>query len=270
MPERDKARLGEPCWVDLTSANTAAVRDFYSTLFGWTTTEASDEYGNYITFWQDGEQVAGLTAPMPGIESPKAWMTYMSTADADATTRQAREAGAQVLAEPMTVGDQGRMAILADSSGAVIGLWQSAEHTGYGRYGEVGTPVWHELITKDFDAATAFYENVFGWELQPLSDTAEFRYSTFGPGGMIGGIYDGAASLSGNEPSNWSVYFGVPDVAGAAARVAQLGGTVLREPWDSEYGTFSQVSDPEGAVFLLSSVESPGTTVDDEVSSGLA
>jgi hypothetical protein len=254
-----EATLGEPCWVDLISPDATRARDFYTELFGWTATDAGEEYGNYITFWTNGEQVAGLSGPMPGSPAPNAWTTYLAVADVDATTDAARGAGAQVVAEPMTVGSQGRMSIIVDPTGAAIGLWQPDQHTGYGRFGEVGTPVWHELNTRDFDAATAFYETVFGWTLQPLSETEEFRYSTFGHGDtFIGGIYDAQAALPEGVPSHWQLYLGVPDVAAAAARVTELGGTVLREPWESEYGTFAQVTDPLGAMFMLSSVEQTG------------
>jgi predicted enzyme related to lactoylglutathione lyase len=70
-----------------------------------------------------------------------------------------------------------------------------------------------------------------------------------------GGIYDAHNSLPAGVPSHWQVYFGVPDVTAAAARVRQLGGTVLQEPWTSDYGAFAKVTDSAGAMFLLSSVD---------------
>ena len=97
-----------------------------------------------------------------------------------------------------------------------------------------------------------FYARVCGWTLTSLGDTDEFRYSTFGHSDEpAGGIYDARAALPDGVPSHWSLYLGVPDVADAAARVIELGGTVVREPWDSEFGTFSQVADPTGALFYL-------------------
>jgi hypothetical protein len=33
--------------------------------------------------------------------------------------------------------------------------------------------------------------------------------------------------------------------------VGELGGTVIRDPWDSEFGRFAQVNDPLGGMFLL-------------------
>jgi len=256
MPAHDTTRLGEPCWVDLISTDPASAEAFYTALFGWTATTSGPEYGNYVTFWNGDAQVAGLAGVMPGADMRRsAWTTYLSTTDADATTAAALEAGGQVLTAPMTVGEQGRMAVLVDPSGAVFGIWQSAAHTGFGRFGEAGTPVWIELSTRDWNAAVPFYEKVFDLRLTPLSDTDDFRYSTFGPSdGFTGGIYDSDSFLPPGMPSHWLLYLGVSDVAAAARRVSELGGAVQREPWDTEFGTFAQVNDPTGATFLLSSI----------------
>lgn len=259
MPVLTDHRVGEPCWVDLMSSDVAGSRDFYSSLFGWTAATAGEEYGGYVTFSKDGHTVAGLSGPMGG-EATNAWLTYLKVDDADAAVQSATDHGAQVLAPAMTVGDQGRMAVIADPSSAAIGLWQSLAHPGYGLAGEVGSVVWTELNSRDYDAAVKFYSDVFGWHPEVLSDTPDFRYVTFGPGGgpggMVGGVYDADASLPQGVPSHWQIYFGIDDVDAGVARAGELGGTVLREPWDSEFGRFAQVTDPAGAAFLLSSVQS--------------
>ena len=257
MPSTDTFTPGEPCWVDLMSSDAERSTAFYTALFGWTATESGEEYGHYVTFWKGDAQVAGLTGQQPGSTFPDAWTTYLAVDDADATAAAARAAGAQVLLEPMTVGDQGRMAMILDPTGAAIGLWQSAEHAGFEVNNENGSPVWHELNTRDYDAALVFYRDVFGWNLTALSDAMEFRYSTFGAEGtMAGGVYDAHATLPDGVPSHWQLYLGVADVPAAAARVVELGGTVLREPWDSAFGVFAQVADPTGAVFQLGGVAS--------------
>lgn len=254
MSVRDRSRLGDPCWVELMTEDTAAASRFYSSLLGWTTT-GGDDGGRYITFWNDEERVAGLTVPHPGF-SANAWLTYLSVSDVDATTARARDAGATVVVPETTVGDQGRMAVLMDPGGAAIGLWQSDQHTGYGRFGEVGTPVWHELITRDFGAATAFYASVLGWQWRSLGDTDEFRYSIAGPEGREAvGVYDARNALADGQPSHWALYIGVPDAAAAARRAADLGGRIVRDAYTSEYGTFAEITDPAGAALVLSSTE---------------
>jgi predicted enzyme related to lactoylglutathione lyase len=58
-------------------------------------------------------------------------------------------------------------------------------------------------------------------------------------------------------PSHWVVYFGVQDAAVAVARAVELGGTGIRDPWDSEFGRFAQVTDPLGGLFFLHEI--PGS-----------
>ncbi|MFC5929153.1 VOC family protein [Cryobacterium melibiosiphilum] len=269
MPTPDAFTPGEPCWVDLMSSDVDRSKAFYSALFGWTATESGEEYGNYITFWKGDAQVAGLARQLPDSTFPDVWTTYLAVDDVDGAAASARAAGAQILMEPMTVGDQGRMAMILDPTGAAIGLWESAEHAGFEVNNEHGSPVWHELNTRDYDAALAFYRTVFGWNLTPLSDTMEFRYSTFGEEGtMVGGVYDAHATLPEGVPSHWQLYLGVADVPAAAARVVELGGRILREPWDSEFGVFAQVADPTGAMFQLGGVATE--TASDPTAAGSA
>jgi predicted enzyme related to lactoylglutathione lyase len=258
MPTPPANRPGEPCWADLMTSDLPRAREFYTRLFGWTASDSGSEYGNYVTFRMGDADVAGMGAQEPGSHLPDAWTTYLSVTDADAAVDAARAAGAQVLAEPMQVGTMGRMSILMDPAGAPFGIWQADEFTGFGAVGEAGSPVWHELNTRDYSAALDFYTRVFGWKPVVLSDTDDFRYSTIGAeDDVVAGVFDAARHLPGNVPSHWQLYLGVPDVHAAAATVTELGGTVIREPWESEFGIFAEVTDPTGAMFVLGSVEAP-------------
>src|SRR5690242_3821443 len=106
-------RLGEPCWVDYASTDVPATRDFYTGLFGWKAETGGGEYGGYITFLRDGRPVAGLGSVM-GDQPGDNWLTYLMAEDVDASERAATAAGAEVLAPVMSVGDQGRLAVIAD------------------------------------------------------------------------------------------------------------------------------------------------------------
>ncbi len=53
----------------------------------------------------------------------------------------------------MDVMELGRMAVVVDVGGAVIGMWQPGLHRGFGIYDEPGTPAWFELHTRDYDAS---------------------------------------------------------------------------------------------------------------------
>jgi hypothetical protein len=66
--------------------------------------------------------------------------------------------------EPMEIPPEGRMALIADPSGAVVGLWQPEEHQGVDVIDTAGAMAWNELQTRDLPRASRFYEAVFGWE----------------------------------------------------------------------------------------------------------
>ncbi|WP_025155496.1 VOC family protein [Leifsonia aquatica] len=247
-------RLGEPCWVDLASSDVTRARDFYTALFGWTVDEAGEEYGGYVTMRKDGRMVAGI-GPAMSEGQQDAWLTHLLVEDAETAERDAVTAGAQTLATTMEVGVEGRLAVIADPGGAVVGLWEPREHRGFELVNEVGAPAWHELYARAYAAQLDFYTRVFGWKTNVLGDTADFRYATFGdPDAPGGGVYDADGMLPPGVPSHWVVYFGVADADAASQRVVALGGTIVRDPWDSEFGRFAQATDPLGALFFLHQV----------------
>jgi predicted enzyme related to lactoylglutathione lyase len=152
----------------------------------------------------------------------------------------------------MLVMDQGTMALVTDSGGAAVGVWQPAAHQGFGLVGEAGAPVWHELHTRDYAGAVTFYRDVFGWETSVLSDTDEFRYTAMVKDGeQYAGILDATAFLPAGVPANWQVYLGADDVDGALAKVLELGGAIVQPAEDTPYGRIAGVTDPTGAFFKL-------------------
>lgn len=252
MPTRDTAPLGAPCWIDLMTSDPDESRAFYGELFGWTSEEAGEEYGGYINFAKDGIKIAGCMQNDPSSGTPDVWSTYLAVADAQATVEAAAANGGEVHVPPVAVGPLGTMANIGDAGGAYVGLWQPAEHKGFGILGETGTPVHFELHTRDYDATVAFYQKVFGVDTQPVSDDPEFRYVTFGEGdGQQAGIMDATNFLPEGVPAHWSIYFGVDDVDKALAQIGDLGGSTVMAGEDTPYGRLATAADPTGAVFKL-------------------
>jgi predicted enzyme related to lactoylglutathione lyase len=245
MSERNGFQHGVPCWVDTWQAEVPAA--FYSGLFGWEA-QVGDEY---TLFTHRGLDVAGAGARAG---ATPAWTTYVWVDDADALAERAVTAGGSLVAEPFASLDGGRMAIVADPAGAVIGAWQLGEHRGARVVNEPGAWAMSALSTPDPEGARRFYGDVFGW-------TSEFGPATmFHVPGFVGGEpsqpvpRDVVAAMVPGEQAAWSVDFWVPDVDVAAARTAELGGTVLSPPADALVGRNTVVADPAGAVISLSQV----------------
>ena len=235
MGERTEYEPGTPCWIDLSTPDQDAAADFYGALFGWTVEEGEspEETGGYRVATKDGHAVGGVMKTMQEGQPP-AWMTYMSVEDVDATTERAREAGGSVLAEPMSVLDFGRMAVIADPTGAVFGLWQPGKNVGAGLVNEPGSMTWNELNTRDTEAARSFYGAVFGWEF----DEMEFEGGPYvnvrraGDGEMTAGMLDmGSRGIPEEVPAHWQVYFAVDDADASVETTKQNGGSLASARW---------------------------------------
>ncbi|WP_299564289.1 VOC family protein [uncultured Mycolicibacterium sp.] len=254
MTVRTSIPVGAPIWIDLSTSDLARARRFYGTVFGWTFEETGPEYEGYVIARCDGRPVAGLMHNKPEWEAPDAWITYLHTADVDATVAAAVAAGASCCMGAIEVGDQGREAMLTDPTGAFVGLWQPGGHRGFEVAGRHGAPVWHQLTTRDFARALDFYRTVFGWQTQAVADTDEFRYATAAfDGDELLGVFD-AAILPEGTPSSWNVFLGADDVDRAIEVIVAEGGTVVRPAEDTPYGRLASVTDPTGAAFNLSSL----------------
>ena len=174
MPEIDEFQPGLPSWADLSSPDLDESASFYGELLGWEARDQGEDYGGYRTFAKDDKVVAGL-APTQNEDQPPSWNVYIAVADADETAEKVDEAGGEVVAKPMDVGELGRMAFFADPGGAQFGVWQAKEHKGADVVSEPGAPAWHQVNTRDPEKAEEFYSAVFGWETEKV-DTGGADY----------------------------------------------------------------------------------------------
>jgi uncharacterized protein len=241
---------GVPSWVDMGSTDLAKSREFYGALFGWNCPEGPPEAGGYAVCDLGGKTVAGL-GPQMNPAVPPSWMTYVNVDDVDASVAKVAPAGGTVLAPPMTVMEAGRMAIVADPLGAVIGMWQPNQHTGAQLANEANTYCWSELTTTDLDGSKAFYRAVFGWDAEDQGPPGgppaytEWRVS----GRSVGGMMLKNDNMPADMPPNWAVYFAVADIDATVGKAQELGGTLYFGPADIEPGRFAVLGDNVGAVF---------------------
>lgn len=251
MPKRDHYENGVPNWADLMTPDPEVSQAFYGGLFGWIFTEdATDQGTPYLMATKHGRRVVGmmqLTAEAKAQGTPPCWSTYLAVDDIDATFAAVAGAGGQPMMPPMQVMDAGKMALLADPTGAVIGLWQAGEHYGAGIVNEAGTITWNELQTPDPETAAVFYAGIVGWG----SQTAEM-----GPAGTYTVFTKGDQPIAGamrppiaEVPAHWSVVFATDDAEATASRAAELGGTVHAQPFDTPAGRVTVIADPHGVVF---------------------
>lgn len=240
---------GEPIWIELLTPDPDSAKAFYGGLFGWTARDTGEEYGGYVIFERDGREIAGCMKSDGN--APSAWIVYLESNSVADTVAMARANGGQVLMDPLQVGDFGHLAVVTDPAGATVGIWQPIEMAGISTRGETGAPTWFELMSSDYAAVIAFYENAFGWNTRTLSDTDDFRYTTLGQDEhALAGIMD-ASGFLGDQPSHWQFYLGVDDTDTAIATASGLDGSLVDGPDDSPYGRIATIADPSGVTFRV-------------------
>lgn len=256
MPDVDAYVHGTPSWVDLATPDPEASTAFYGELFGWEyEANETDQPGrDYLMASKRGRSTAGLmqlTDEMAASGMPPVWTTYITVDDLEATVAKVGPAGGQVLQPPMDVMDAGRMSVISDPTGAVVCLWEKKEHPGAGVVNEHGALSWNELLSPDVPSAAAFFAEVLGWTSQTMPMPSGDYTVFFTPGGNENGIAGGMTPPM-EMPSAWMVYFMVDDASATAAKVEQLGGTVLMPPTPMPgVGTLAAFLDPQGAAFSI-------------------
>jgi uncharacterized protein len=242
---------GTPCWVDLGVLDIDRARAFYTAVFGWDIPEGSPESGGYAIASLHGHNVAGLGPQQGPPDAAPTWTTYLASDDLDATVTKVKGAGGQLIMEPADVMESGRMAVAIDTSGAPFGIWQGRQHTGAELVNEPGAQTWNEILSRDYEAAKAFYQAVFGYEYEDIAG----NYATFKVNGRYaGGIGQVPAETPPGALAAWRTYFGVADTDRALGKVIEQGGSTISEPQDGSYGRIATVADDQGAIFNLISV----------------
>lgn len=250
------------CWVELESADPEAAKAFYGRLLGWT---ADDEPvpaefggGTYTTWRLDGDAVAGLQqrpADQVNAGVPPHWLSCVSVADADATAARAAALGGTVHAVYDAM-SHGRMAIVADPTGAHLGAWQAGDLPGAARVNDRGCLTMNELNTDDVDRAADFYRELFGWRVERIDTGGGPSYWSIRHEGAAGNGLNGGARLLAPEqagvPPHWLPYFTVADLDGALATATDAGGMVLAGPIQLPTGSrLAVLADPHDAAFAI-------------------
>ncbi len=275
MPRRESYTEGTPNWVVLRTADVAAAKSFYGQLFGWTYEEERDADGQSLAIAHKDDGIVAAIGPLlphanelpelpdmpempelPDMALSAMWNTYLAVDNADTAVARAVTGGGLVVLAPSEVGDAGVAALIKDSNGAAVGLWQARDRIGATLVNEPGTVIWNELSVDDVESAITFYDHVFGLGAE-VSDPGGGPYVTFK---SKGDAVAGACARGGSgEPSHWHVYFAVDDAARAAARAVEHGGEVLAGPLETAIGPMASLRDAVGAMFsLFQAPEVPG------------
>lgn len=250
MGTRTEYAPGTFSWVDLTTSDSAAAKEFYGGLLGWEfeDNEIPQEAGggSYTMFKLEDEYVSAIAQETD--QFPPHWNSYVTVSSADETTAKAKDLGGNVIEEPFDVMEAGRMALLQDLTGAALCVWEPRDMVGAGRVNDPGCLTWNELHTPDTARALAFYTGLLGWDTEEM-ETGEGNpsYTIVRVGERSNG---GVMPVQEGEPPNWLPYFTVGSRDGAVDTAKGLGAQELFRT-DMEQGKIAVLTDPQGAPFAV-------------------
>jgi uncharacterized protein len=257
--------VGKVILVELITPDLASAERFYGGLFGWTFRDIKAGSTKYAEASLDGRAVAGMfqrTIPR-GEQRQPAWLSFFAAEDVDATEKLALQHGARLLFGPRSFPDRGREAVLADPQGAVFAILASSSGDPPDFLADPGEWIWSSLITSDPNAAAAFYQTLFDYDVFELPSRSGALHLLLASHNYARASVNALPPSGTNIHPSWLNYVRVDDAAEMAAKAEALGGRVLVAPHeDRQGGKVALIADPDGAVFgMLEWPASETTTV---------
>ncbi len=119
------SRPGHFCWNELMTTDPAAAGAFYTALLGYSTVSMPMPSGEYTMFAREGAADCFVGGMMKS-DGHSCWLPYVCVPNVDACVAIAIAESGRVLHGPCDVPGFGRSAVIADSSGAALGLFTPA------------------------------------------------------------------------------------------------------------------------------------------------
>ncbi len=118
---------GTVLWNELMTRDVPGAVAFYEAVCGWRFRPVAAAEGPYLVAHSMDAPVAGIfdMEPLHHLDGvPAHWFTYLGVDDLDAAIEEAVAAGGVVQRAPFPIPNVGRVAIVADPSGAGVGMVQ--------------------------------------------------------------------------------------------------------------------------------------------------
>jgi len=122
-------KSGRVSWNELVTNNTRAAADFYGKLFSWHVTPyvpqgmpaGAPPYKVFRMKVNDKRGAGGMMQP-PKPVTEAFWLPYVVVENVDESLRKAVKLGAKECMPVTAIGEVGRIAVIQDPQGAMIGL----------------------------------------------------------------------------------------------------------------------------------------------------
>jgi predicted enzyme related to lactoylglutathione lyase len=174
--------------------------------------------------------------------------------DVDRSAGAFRDAGGRIIRDPVDARKDLRVAVVSDPQGAPLGLASRGPLVE-----QVGVPalhrwLWMDYVARDQARALDFYGSAVSFRNEVHETRGTFTYYLLSSDRPRAGLF---LSPWPRETAAWLPYVRVADPAATAARVTELGGTVVVAPQPQvRNGSLAIVLDPSGAPSLSSVIPS--------------
>lgn len=265
--------VGDPCWFDLNTGDTAQATEFYSRVFGWKFEQAETRAGTagdeaaiapegYLFATIGERKVAGIGRLADAGDRQSAWLVHFAAPSLDSMVERVAEYGGRA-GEPIDVAGLARRTIARDPSGAEFGLWDPSTLRSPALTETPGTVHWTELQAEEPMSVARFYEQLFDLEAVAVESkkgegtrrALNLQRTELGQPRMVAGIKslggNGADGTHGASEPHWRLYFLVDSVEQTTGVAEELGGSVVMNQLDASERRVSVLTDPQGAEFAV-------------------
>jgi uncharacterized protein len=247
-------RSGNFAWRHVMAEDPRAAEEFYTSVIGWTASDARIADRSYRLLSAGSAPVAWIT-PIPddvrALGARPCWMNYIGVDDVDDAARRVDAAEGKILYQPSDIPGAGRFAVAADPHGASFILFKPSLEPERAAQTAPGQAGWHELHAGDGPDAFNFYSSLFGWTKSDAIDMGAMGvYQIF----AIDGVQAGAVmtKMPQTPAPFWMTYFNVDSIDAATARLKEAEGEIINGPMEVPgHRWIVQGLDPQGAAFAM-------------------
>jgi len=252
---------GKIIWHDLLTHDLKGSKEFYGSLFGWEFESIGNDsgFGNnsaYTLIRHKGQMIGGMidTMVLNGKDDISQWIVVMSVDDVDKAASVFAASGGEVITSPTDLKRRGRLAVVRDAEGALLGLLQTKDGDPADSEPVIDGFLWDELWTTDIEKATEFYANVTGLRADELDLEQEqgaslsYRLLKSAETPRVGIMANPIEEIG----PVWVSYLRVESPADIAAKVDAVGGRVIVEAQARAIGgEVAFIAGPSGAGIAL-------------------
>ena len=239
---------GKVVWYNLASPSPDISKNFYETVFGWTTEEYG-ENNKRIWIFRNNNKPVGLMAHYKSDKNTGEWIGSISVDNIYDVSAMAKSMNAKILNKPLEIKNQGTFSFIEDPQGANFALIKFKKGDPDTKLSAYNTFLGMELWSNNTVESKKFYTDVIGYNVESKKvgnvDLTIFKKNDLMCAGMQQNPVEGVRS-------HWMPYIRVSNLQNTFEKAVENGATVLMEPNKNILnGSIAIIMDPTGAPVAL-------------------